>query len=104
MKPPKIAVHFSHEARRPHPCPTCRAELQNATNVTQGDASGPQPGSIVLCLGCGHPSIFTPDLLLRTLTAAELRAACGNPIFLRTHLSMADKRRAYRIKHRTGEN
>jgi hypothetical protein len=91
----RVRVHYTHEARREHPCPVCGAVLSQATNVVEDESSGPEPGAVVLCIGCGHPSIFTPDMLLRRLTASELSAACQQPVFLRTHLSMLSKRRTY---------
>jgi hypothetical protein len=100
---PRVRVHYTHEARRPHSCPTCGAELCNATNVEQDDPSGPVPGAFTLCIDCGHASVFTPDLLLRKLRAEELRAACAGQVFVTAYASMAATRRAYRRAHGEAE-
>jgi len=100
---PRIRVHYTHKSRRPHPCPTCGDELCNATNVEQDDSGGPRPGAMCFCITCGHPSVFTPDLLLRKLRSEELRAALQANVFVNAYASMAAKRRAYRRAHGEAE-
>jgi len=52
-----------------------------------------------LCINCGYPSVFTPELLLRKLRVEELRAACAKRVFVTAYVSMVPTRRAYRREH-----
>ncbi len=99
MKAPRVLVHYTHQARRPHPCPTCRKSLDMATNAAENDDSTPVAGSMVLCIHCGHVATFTADMLLRLLRVEELRAACQAPSFVTAYAAMARKRQEYRRAH-----
>jgi hypothetical protein len=99
MKQPKVQIHFTHQSRRAHPCPTCKARLSMATNADPEDSTGPVPGAAVLCIWCGHAAVFTPDMMLRLMRLEELRVACNEATFRQAYLIMLRKRRAWRSAH-----
>ena len=53
-------------------CLVCRAVLDAATGVENGNCA--TPGSPTVCLYCGHIMIFADDLTLREPTADESAA------------------------------
>ncbi|HTH42901.1 MAG TPA: hypothetical protein VL498_07035 [Terracidiphilus sp.] len=52
-------------------CPQCRHELDAATKVT-GNAGGPDPGDLTVCLNCGTILQFTPALALERASRETL--------------------------------
>jgi hypothetical protein len=52
-------------------CPACDYRMEMADNVHGGGA--PDPGDCSVCLNCGQLLIFTDDLTLRVMTAAEVK-------------------------------
>jgi hypothetical protein len=51
-------------------CPTCKYEMDQATNVYGGGV--PDKGAFSVCLNCGQLLIFSDDLTLRKPTLEEI--------------------------------
>jgi hypothetical protein len=54
-------------------CNRCGYLSDAMTGLTEGKDA--RPGDYSMCLGCGHVTMFAPDLTLRELTEAERREA-----------------------------
>lgn len=63
-------------------CLSCGKVLNAATKV-EGDAAGPEPGNVSICLQCGHVMAFGDDLTLRELTDEEAHEIAGDPVVLK---------------------
>jgi len=57
-------------------CPGCGRRNDAATSVFSD--SKPSPGSVSVCIACGHISVFNADLTLRNPTDAETREIAGD--------------------------
>jgi hypothetical protein len=51
-------------------CPTCRADLSAATDPS-GAGNVPTPGDVTVCSYCTDVLIYTTDMQLRIMSAAE---------------------------------
>lgn len=60
-------------------CVGCGELLDGATGV---GANRPRPGSVSVCLYCGHISVFANDLSLREPTSEEMHEIAGNETIL----------------------
>jgi hypothetical protein len=61
-------------------CLNCRTLLDGATGVDTRNR--PSPGSVTVCIYCGHISVFANDLSLREPTGEEMREIAGNETIL----------------------
>ena len=57
-------------------CLACGTVIDCASGVTT--ESKPKPGDITICLYCGHLMAFDNELMVRTLTDAEMLEVAGN--------------------------
>jgi hypothetical protein len=64
--------------QQPATCLECGAVFDAATGV--GNASQPNPGSIAICVKCGHIQAFDAQLQFRQLTDAERGALAGHDL------------------------
>ena len=62
-------------------CLSWGKKLDAATRV-EGDGEKPEPGSISLCLHCGHMMAFADDMSLRELNKEEAYELAGDPMIL----------------------
>jgi hypothetical protein len=58
-------------------CINCGAALDAATGTEAGQ-DAPTPGSITICLYCGHLMAFADDLSFRPLSDAEIAEVAGD--------------------------
>lgn len=65
----------------PTVCLGCGIKIDGATYVGEGDSS-PDPGSITVCIYCGHIQAYDDDLRLRELTPVEQLDIAGDPRIL----------------------
>ena len=65
-------------------CLGCGEKIDGATKVSGvgEDDSSPDPGSITVCLMCGHIQAYDDDLRLRELTPVEQLDIAGDPRIL----------------------
>jgi hypothetical protein len=75
---PQRDVHI-----KPSACTNCGKMLDGATAVKETDSKRarkvmPDPGSITICLACGHLMVFGDDLLLRDPTPEEIVQVAGD--------------------------
>ena len=59
--------------------PACGRRIEGATCVSDPDAV-PGPGTVTLCLYCGHIMVFTENMTLRDPTVAEYMQIAGDPV------------------------
>lgn len=69
-------------------CLSCGKKLDGASQF-DGD-SKPVPGSLMICLDCGHVMVTDDRLLLRELTDAEIVEAAGDPTMIEAQNMRAD--------------
>jgi hypothetical protein len=62
-------------------CLGCGKRIDGATHVGEKD-SFPDPGSITVCIYCGHLQAYDDDLMLRELTSDEQIDIAGDPRIL----------------------
>ena len=62
-------------------CPCC-GKLLDAATVAGAHEVRPEPGSITICLYCGHLMAFGDGLVLRELTGKEMHEVAGHPDIL----------------------
>lgn len=65
----------------PH-CLNCNEELGGSTESRLRNII-PRPGSLSVCLYCGHLAIYADDMNLRELTGNEIVEVAGNEEVLR---------------------
>lgn len=58
-------------------CIECGETLNGAAEI--GGDDRPVPGSISICIYCGHIAAFNDKLRLRPLTASEIHEIAGDP-------------------------
>ncbi len=61
----------------PTVCLGCGGKIDGATHVGDEDTT-PDPGSIVVCIYCGHIQAYDDDLRLRELTPEEQLIIAGD--------------------------
>jgi hypothetical protein len=56
------------------PCPACgcTATVQTSSGVAACDVDAPEPGDLVVCIGCAAICILTPAMQLRLFDDADL--------------------------------
>jgi hypothetical protein len=86
-----VKIGPSVQLRGKPQCLGCGELLDGATGVS--NRNRPKPGSISICIYCGHIAVFADDLSLRKPTGEEMREIAGNPTIL------AIQRARARIKH-----
>lgn len=55
-------------------CPRCDRQIAGFTWIAPGIPTQPQAGDVVVCFTCGAACVVRPDLTIRPITRAELRA------------------------------
>jgi len=65
----------------PTACLGCGVRIDGATHVGEED-SAPDPGSITVCIMCGHIQAYDEGLQLRELTLEEQLDVAGDPRIL----------------------
>lgn len=80
LKPlkPQLDVHIP-----PSPCTNCGELLDGATRVKETTSKRarrdmPDPGSVTVCIYCGHIMVFGDGLILRDPTTAEIAEIAGD--------------------------
>jgi hypothetical protein len=63
------------------PCLGCGRILDGAVYVGEDDKA-PDPGSITVCIDCGHIQAFDVDMSFRELTPEEQHDIAGDPRIL----------------------
>jgi hypothetical protein len=63
-------------------CTNCGRFLHGITGVDVDEDDRPNPGSITICLYCGHVMVFADDLTLRNPTVIEQIKIAGDPRIL----------------------
>lgn len=61
-------------------CVNCGELLDGATGVDHRNK--PRPGSVTVCIYCGHVAVFADDLSLREPNGEEMRDIAGNETIL----------------------
>jgi hypothetical protein len=62
----------------PTACLGCGSKIDGATHVGEDEDSAPDPGSITVCIYCGHIQIYDDTLKLRELTPEEQIEIAGD--------------------------
>jgi hypothetical protein len=65
----------------PTVCLGCGGKIDGATHVGEEDTT-PDPGSVVVCIYCGHIMAYDEGLKLRELTLEEQLDVAGDPRIL----------------------
>lgn len=69
---------MTNRLSNPSKCLDCGTFLDAVTGVLSASGLKPTPGSITICVECGHIMAFADDLSLRELNDQEMLGVAGN--------------------------
>jgi hypothetical protein len=81
---------------QPNACLDCGKVMDAATGI--GHRRKPRPGSISICLDCGHIMAFDWQLKFRPLTDEEVLAIAGDPVVIAAQWARNEYMKAKKAK------